>query len=201
MMKHTDSENSKPKFDSLKESPKSSTRVYDGKLLQVYVDDVILPDGSTSTRDWIKHPGASSIIPVFKDGTIMLIKQYRYPPRKTFIEVPAGKIDSGESPLKTAKRELTEETGITCENIEKTGSFFPAIGYADEEIHVYVAWGLSQSDQNEDDDEFVHKHRIPFSEALELIYSGDIQDGKTICSIIQAHQWWLKNEPFPVQFT
>lgn len=200
-MKHTDSDNSHPMDNSLKEVQKSSRNVYDGKLLNVFVDDVLLPDGSTSTRDWIKHPGASAIVPVFEDGTIMLIKQFRYPSRRTFVEVPAGKIDSGESPESTAKRELTEETGISCKFIEKTGSFFPAIGYADEEIHVFVAWGLTQTDQDVDDDEFVIKHRIPFSKALNLIYSGEIQDAKTICSIIQAHQWWLKNSPFTINFS
>lgn len=200
-MKHTDSDNSHPIDKNLIEVQKSSHNVYDGKLLNVYVDNVLLPDGSASTRDWIKHPGASAIVPVFEDGTIMLIKQFRYPPRRTFIEVPAGKIDSGESPKSTAKRELIEETGIRCEFMQKTGSFFPAIGYADEEIHVFIAWGLTQSDQDVDEDEFVIKHRVPFSEALKLIYKGDIQDAKTICSIIQAHQWWLKNKPFPINFS
>ncbi len=200
-MKHTESDNSHPQDNCLLEVQKSSRNVFDGKLLKVYVDDVLLPDGSTSTRDWIKHPGASAIVPVFDDGTIMLIKQFRYPSRRNFIEVPAGKIDSGESPKSTAERELTEETGITCKFIEKAGSFFPAIGYADEEIYVFVAWGLTQTDQDVDDDEFIIKHRVPFSEALKLIYSGEIQDAKTICSIIQAHQWWLKNNPFPVNFS
>lgn len=200
-MKYSEFDDSRPSDNRLTEAQKSSSLVYDGKLLKVYVDDVLLPDGSASTRDWIKHPGASAIVPVFEDGTIMLIKQFRYPPRKTFIEVPAGKIDSGESPKSTAERELTEETGISCKHIKKTGSFFPAIGYADEEIHVFVAWGLTQSDQDVDDDEFVIKHRIPFSKALNLIYTGEIQDAKTICSIVQAHQWWLKNNPFPINFS
>ncbi|MEX2456146.1 MAG: NUDIX hydrolase [Balneolaceae bacterium] len=200
-MKHTESDNSRPIHNDLLEVQKSSSRVYDGKLLKVYVDDVLLPDGSTSTRDWIKHPGASAIVPVFEDGTVMLIKQFRYPSRRTFIEVPAGKIDSGESAKETAERELTEETGLSCKFIEKAGSFFPAIGYADEEIHVFVAWGLTQSDHNQDDDEFVIKHRVPFSDALNLVYSGKIQDAKTICSIMYAHQWWLKNKPFAINFS
>jgi ADP-ribose pyrophosphatase len=187
--------------NDLTEKELSSQRVFDGRLLQVYVDDVKLPDNSESTRDWIKHPGASAIVPVFEDGTIMLLKQYRYPPRKLFIEVPAGKLDAGELPVVTAKRELVEETGYECSDIESAGSFFPAIGYADEEIFVFVAWNLEQKLKNVDDDEFVINHRVPFSDALEMIACGEINDAKTICSIIKAKIWWEKNEPFPVSFS
>ncbi len=185
----------------LTEKKISSKHVFDGKLLQVYVDDVQLPDGTTSTRDWIKHPGASSVVPVFEDGTIMLLKQFRYPPRKIFIEVPAGKLDEGESPAKTAERELLEETGISCSSISDAGSFFPAIGYADEEIFVFVAWGLTEQAKSVDDDEFVLNHRVSFAAALEMIATGEITDAKTICSIIKAKLWWEKHEPFPVDFT
>lgn len=185
----------------LTEKKLSSKHVFDGKLLQVYVDDVQLPDGTTSTRDWIKHPGASSVVPVFEDGTIMLLKQFRYPPRKIFIEVPAGKLDEGEAPSKTAERELLEETGISCSSISEAGSFFPAIGYADEEIFVFVAWGLTKQAKNVDDDEFLLNHRVSFADALEMIASGEITDAKTICSIIKAKLWWEKYEPFPVDFT
>lgn len=185
----------------LSEKKLSSKKVYDGRLLQVYVDDVQLPDKSESTRDWIKHPGASAIVPVFEDGTIMLLKQYRYPPRKLFIEVPAGKLDEGEPPLVTAKRELLEETGYECSDIESAGSFFPAIGYADEEIFVFVAWNLEQKLKNVDDDEFVINYRVSFSDALDMIATGEIDDAKTICSIIKAKIWWEKNAPFPISFS
>lgn len=184
--------------DSLMETRISSDQVYDGKLLQVYVDEVTLPDGTTSTRDWIRHPGACAVVPVFDDGTIMLLKQFRYPPRKVFIEVPAGKIDPGESALNTAKRELAEESGIECSNIVHTGLFYPAIGYADEVIHIYAAWGLKQKKKKSDEDEFLINHRIPFSQAMKMIETGEITDGKTICSLTKAASWWRINEPFPV---
>ncbi|WP_340103985.1 NUDIX hydrolase [Rhodohalobacter sp. 8-1] len=200
-MKNNQLNSSEKESNQLTEKKLSSRHVYDGPLLQVYVDDVQLPDDSQSTRDWIKHPGASAIVPVFNDGTIMLLKQFRYPPRRIFIEVPAGKLDEGEPPMTTAKRELVEETGFECGSIENAGSFFPAIGYADEEIFVFVAWNLEQKLKNADDDEFVINHRVPFSEALEMIASGEITDAKTICSIVKAKVWWEKNEPFPVNFS
>lgn len=200
-MKNNQLSTSEKASKELTEKQLSSQRVYDGRLLQVYVDDVQLPDNTESTRDWIKHPGASAIVPVFEDGTIMLLKQYRYPPRKIFIEVPAGKLDEGESPVVTAKRELIEETGYECSSIESAGSFYPAIGYADEEIYVFVAWNLHQTLKNVDDDEFVINHRVSFADALEMIASGEITDAKTICSIMKAKIWWEENEPFPVSFS
>ncbi len=182
----------------LREKKLSSKRVFDGKLLQVYSDQAELPDKSTSVREWIKHPGASAVVPVFEDGTIMLLQQFRYPPNKTFIEVPAGKIDAGEDQKTTAKRELFEESGVKCKNLEEVGSFYPAIGYADEIIYVYVGWGLTEESQSVDDDEFLLKYRIPFSKALNMIKTGEISDGKTICSLVQASLWWKENAPFEV---
>lgn len=184
----------------LEEKPLSSENVFDGSLLKVYVDEVKLPDGTTSTRDWIKHPGASAVVPIFEDGSVMLLKQYRYPPRRIFIEVPAGKLDPGESPEATAKRELSEESGLIFNKLVKTGEFYPAIGYADEVIHIYVAWGLSQQNRKADDDEFLLNYRIPFSEALKMIESGEISDGKTICSLTKTWFWWRKNGPFKIDF-
>lgn len=197
-MKDEDFSNNENVTALLMEKPLASEHVYDGALLQVYTDKVELPDKTTSTRDWIKHPGASAVVPVFEDGTIMLLKQFRYPPRKVFIEVPAGKLDPGESPRSTAERELLEESGIRCHHLAETGSFYPAIGYADEIIYSYVAWGLELEEQNEDDDEFLLNYRIPFSEAMKLIETGEITDGKTICTLLHASIWWKKNGPFSI---
>lgn len=197
-MKYKDLRSSNQADTLLREKRLTSEKVFDGKLLQVYSDQAELPDKSTSVREWIKHPGASAVVPVFEDGTIMLLQQFRYPPDKTFIEVPAGKIDQGEDKKTTAERELFEESGVTCKYLQEVGSFYPAIGYADEIIYVYVGWGLEEKAQNADDDEFLLKYRIPFSQALEMIKTGEISDGKTICSLIQASLWWKENAPFEV---
>lgn len=185
---------------NIEESRLSTKKVFSGKLLQVYVDEVTLPNGSVSTRDWIKHPGASAIVPIFEDGTIMLLNQFRYPPRKIFLEVPAGKLDPGESSDKTASRELKEESGLLCDQLIKVGEFYPAIGYSDEIIHIYVAWGLKQNEQSTDEDEFLINQRIPFSKALHMVEAGEISDGKTICALTKAYLWWKRNQPFEVNF-
>jgi len=200
-MKNDDSSHQINTHKQLAEKELTSRQVYDGPLLQVYVDEVQLPDDTRSTRDWIKHPGASAVVPVFEDGTILLLKQFRYPPREIFIEVPAGKLDEGESPVKTAQRELIEETGYSCKSIAAAGSFYPAIGYADEEIYVFVAWNLVEQIKNVDDDEFVINHRVTFSDAMKMIARGEITDAKTICSLVKAKIWWEENEPFAVTFS
>jgi ADP-ribose pyrophosphatase len=173
----------------LVERTQSSKKVFDGKLLQVYYDDAKLPDGSTSSREWIKHPGACAVVPIFDNNDIMLIKQFRYPMAQIFYEVPAGKIDPGETPDSTAERELLEEAGLTCERLYYIGHFYPAIGYADEVIHIYAGIGLAQVDSNTDSDEFVVNERLPFTEAMEMISNGEINDGKTIICLQRVWVW------------
>lgn len=184
----------------LVETKKKSENVFSGKLLDVYLDHAILPDGETATREWFKHPGACAVVPVFEDGTIMLVKQYRYAVGQIFYEVPAGKIDTGEPPEKTASRELLEESGLTAGELHYTGHFYPGIGFSDEIIHIYAAWNLSLKKQNVDDDEFLINYRVPYKKAIEMINQGVISDGKSICSILKTKEWWKKNRPFDVQF-
>ena len=168
----------------------SSKEVFKGKLLHVFHDEVELPNRETGTREWIKHPGACAVVPVFENGDIMLIKQFRYPMRQVFWEVPAGKIDSGESQDATAFRELEEEAGLTARSLQYVGHFYPGIGYADEVIHIYLAWGLETVVQNMDEDEFVIKERIPFSEAVNMVHSGEINDGKTVICLLRGWKKW-----------
>lgn len=199
-MKDNELQKSRHQGPELIETEHSSREIFSGKLLHVFADEVKLPDGTYSTREWIKHPGACAVVPIFEDGTIMLLKQFRYPPRKIFIEVPAGKIDAGEDPAVTAERELLEESGLRCGKLVNTGHFYPAIGYADEIIYSYVAWGLSEENQNTDDDEFLNPYRISYQKALEMIGSGEITDAKTISTLIQVKMWWAKHQPFQVRF-
>ncbi len=186
--------------EKLAEKKINSTRVFDGELLQVYKDKVELPDGKTSIREWIDHPGACAILPVKQDGNVVLISQYRYPAGQIFYEVPAGKIDPGEDPFHTVVRELKEEAGVIAKNMAYTGLFYPAIGYANEVIHLFIAWDINQHANNVDDDEFVEPWTLSFKECLDMVKKGEITDGKTMACIWRAQIWWEQNQPFPITF-
>lgn len=177
----------------------SSKKIFNGRLLHVYLDEVSLPDGSASTREWIKHPGASAVLPVFENGDVMLVRQFRYPVSQIFYEVPAGKIDPHEEAGSTARRELKEEAGLTCRHFQHIGQFYPCIGYSNEIIHLYTTWNIDSLNQQVDEDEFLLKERISFSEAVNMVHSGEISDGKTIVTILRAWHWWQNEGPFSIQ--
>lgn len=168
----------------------SSKEVFYGKLLHVFFDEARLPNGEIGTREWIKHPGACAVVPVFENGDIMLIRQYRYPMGQIFWEVPAGKIDKNEIQDITARRELEEEAGLKTGDLEYVGHFYPGIGYSDEIIHIYLAWNLISVEQKMDEDEFVLKVRVPFKEAIRMVHSGEINDGKTVICLLRAWEHW-----------
>lgn len=184
--------------NQLVERTLDSKEMFQGNLLRLYLDRVSLPDGTTSSREWIAHPGACAIVPVFEDGTIMMVKQYRYPLKQIFFEVPAGKIDPLEDPKLTAARETSEETGLTTKKIAYVGHFYPVIGYSDEVIHIYTAWNLTQEVESLDRDEFLVTERISFQKAIDLVEEGIITDGKSICALYQTRAWWKRQGPFPV---
>lgn len=187
-----------PDSKKLVEQTLNSKDVFNGRLLHVFLDEVRLPDGSVSSREWIKHPGASAVLPVFENGDVMLVKQFRYPLSQIFYEAPAGKIDPGETAGRTALRELKEEAGLICKNHHYIGHFYPSIGYTNEIIHLYVAWNIEQVKQNVDDDEFLIKARMPFREAVEMVHNGEISDGKTVITLLRSWYWWQKEGPFEV---
>jgi ADP-ribose pyrophosphatase len=126
----------------------------------------------------------------------MMIRQFRYPLAQIFWEIPAGKIDAGEDEDTTARRELREETGVVTNDFAYIGHFYPGIGYSDEVIHIYTAWNLASTSQNMDKDEFVTRTRIPFSEAINMVHSGEITDGKTIVCLLRTWEWWAEKGSF-----
>jgi ADP-ribose pyrophosphatase len=170
----------------LSEETISSDPVFDGVLLKVSRDTARLPDGSTGIREWIRHPGASAVLPLFENGDVLLLKQFRYPVKQVFFEVPAGKLDPGETPESTAVRELEEEAGLRAENLAYAGHYYPGIGYANEIIHFFLAWGLSEAPVSPDEDEFVEPVRMPLQKAIEMIYTNEISDGKTALCLLKA---------------
>ena len=171
-------------MSKLKETPKSSEKIFSGRLIDLYFDHIELPNGKSSTREWIKHPGAVCIIPILPNGNLCLIRQYRYGPRAEFIEIPAGKLDVGEDPLICAKRELEEEIGYIAGKLTFLTNIHPAIGFSNEKMWVYLAEDLILSKQNLDQDEFLELYPIPVKKAIDLIYEGKITDVKTVIGIL-----------------
>ena len=175
-------------MSELKESTISSKKVYEGSFLDVRKDIVNLPDGNTSTREWINHPGAACIIPVLSDGRLALIKQYRYPVKSIMIELPAGKLDPGEDPEECAVRELEEEIGYSAGKLTFVSKIHPAIGFANEEMWIFLAENLIKSQKNTDRDEFVELIPTSIKDSVKMVWNGTITDVKTIIGILWAER-------------
>lgn len=169
----------------------SSTPIYEGKVISLRVDEVILPNGKTSKRELVKHPGAVAIVPITDKGKIVFVEQYRKALERSLIETPAGKLEPGEEPEVTARRELEEETGYGCEKLTHIQSFATSPGFADEIIHLYVAEGLSKIENaaSLDEDEFVEIIEATLEEAEGMMKSGQIFDAKTAYSVLWAKEY------------
>ena len=178
-------------MSDLKEDKISSTQIFSGKLIDLYLDKVRLPNGKKSTREWIDHPGAVCIVPILDNGDILLIRQFRYGPREEFIEIPAGKIDKNEDPLKCGLRELEEETGYKSNKLTFLTNIHPAIGFSNEKMWMYLAEELELSKKKLDEDEFLELLPTPLNQAIEWVFSGKITDVKTIIGIM-----WMKELKF-----
>jgi ADP-ribose pyrophosphatase len=173
-----------PPVKDLTEHFVSGEQVFDGRLLKVYRDVVRLPDGSAGAREYIRHPGAVAIVALLDDGRILLERQYRYPQRREFIEIPAGKLEPNEPHLETAKRELLEETGYRAQQWRRIGVVHTAIAYTDEAIELFLATGLSQGSRRLDDGEFLEVFTVPFAEAIAMVRDGRITDVKTVAALL-----------------
>ena len=174
-------------YEDLLEKKLRSENIYDGVLLHVRRDTVTLPNGREAVREWVKHPGASAVLPVFEDGTVLLVRQYRYPVDRVTLEIPAGKLDSPkEDPLVCAVRELSEETGYTAKHWAKLTTIGTTVGFSNEYIHIYAAHDLQAGEQHTDDDEFIHVVKMPLEEAVERVKSGEIFDAKSVTAILMT---------------
>ena len=170
----------------MEEKTSSSAIVFQGKLLDVRRDKVILPNGDNGIREWINHPGAVCCIPKLPNGKIALIRQYRYSVRKMMIELPAGKLDKNETPEDCAIRELEEEIGYKANKVTFLTNIHPAIGFANEKMWIYYAEDLEKTNQKLDSDEFIEIIPTKLEDALKMVWNGSITDVKTMIGLIWA---------------
>jgi ADP-ribose pyrophosphatase len=167
----------------------SSRRVYSGRIINLDIDMVRFPNGSTGELEIIRHPGAAAVVPFLSDPAgddpqILLLKQYRYAAEEFLYEIPAGRLDPGEKPINCARRELVEETGCEAARIEHLYSFYTTPGFTDEHIHAFMAVGLTRGESRHETDEFITVETMTLSHALGLIEKGEIKDAKTALSIL-----------------
>lgn len=163
-----------------------STRVFEGRMIRVRVDNVQLPTGKKVTREVVEHPGAVAVVAIREDKTVVMVRQFRHPAGKILLEIPAGKLDKDEKPDACAVRELEEETGYKAAVMRKLATVYTTPGFTDELMHIYAAEGLSQSRQNTDEDEFIDIDYYNPQQLKELIQDGQIEDAKTLLGLFMA---------------
>lgn len=171
---------------SFQEHVLATKKLFEGKIINLRVDTVILPNGREATREVVEHPGAVAIVPILEDGRILLVRQYRHAVGQMMLEIPAGKLDKGELPEECALRELEEEAGYKAGKLRKLVSIYTAPGFSDEIIHLYVADNLVPTSQRLDEDEFLHIEVHGKEEIRNLISKGHICDGKSIAALLMA---------------
>lgn len=175
------------------ETTVSSEILAQGKMLTVRYDQARLPNGVISGREYVTHPGAVVVVALTQEGGVVLERQFRYPLKQVFIELPAGKIDPGEPVLHTGQRELMEETGYSGNDWVKLGIQHPCIGYSNEVIHVYLATGLTLGNHARDIDEAMDVFVWPFARVMQAIEDGEITDSKTLSAMLLAERYLLKH--------
>lgn len=170
------------------ERTENAQGIYNGRVLTFHVDDITLCNGDKANREVVDHPGGVGIIALTNDECVYMVRQFRYPYKETIYEIPAGKREKGEDPLETGKRELHEECGIIAENYIDLGKIYPSPGYTNEEIYLYAATGLTEVEQELDEDEFLQVTKMKLSTLIAKIMSGEITDAKTIAAAFKLKE-------------
>lgn len=173
-------------FLDLTETTLTCEEKFTGNILSVHVDTVRLPNGNTSSREVVEHCPCAAVVALDENKNLLMVTQYRYVIKQNLVEIPAGKMDPGETPLEAAVRELREETGAVAGKIDYLGIYYPAPGCYGELLHLYLAQDLSFTEQDLDDDEFVTVERVPFDTVVAQIMDGTITDGKTMAAVLKT---------------
>lgn len=164
----------------------SSKQIFSGRIIKVRVDEVVLPNGRRSTREIVEHPGAVAVVAITDNDEVLMVRQYRKAIERELLEIPAGKLEAGESQETCVKRELMEETGYYPNELKYMTSFYTSPGFSNEILHLYLAKDLVRKVKNADFDEYLQAEKVPFEEALKKIQSGEIVDSKTITGLLLA---------------
>ena len=165
-----------------------SKEIFTGRVIRVTLDTVQLEDGTTSTREVVHHHGGACVLPVDADGNVTMVRQFRYALGEELWELPAGKLEAGEDPFEAAKRELSEECGLTADTYTELGVVYPTVGYDSEKIYLWAAEGLHTVGQHLDAGEFLDVVKMPFAQALGLVMDGTIKDSKTQIALLKYAQ-------------
>lgn len=177
---------------NLEERQLSFDYKFKGRIINLRVDEALLPNGATATREVVEHNGGICVVPITEKGEVLMVEQYRYPYGEVILEIPAGKRDGDEEPLEGGKRELREETGAVAENYTFLGELYPTPGYCGEVIYMYLATGLSFGETDPDEDEFLNVKKIPLEKAVDMIMKGEIKDAKTQTAILKVERMLQK---------
>jgi ADP-ribose pyrophosphatase len=186
-----------PVSPGLQEHTLSSELAFKGVFLRLRRDVALLPDGSTGPREYIIHPGAAAIVPLLNDGRILIERQFRYPVGEVFIEIPAGKIDAGETPLQTAQRELVEETGYQAAQWAMLTRIHPAIGFANEVIHLFLCRGMTAVPRALDAGEFIECEAVTLEFLIDELRAGRLTDVKTQIAVHWLERMHKGEWPWP----
>lgn len=165
---------------------------FNGRIINLRVDDVTLPNGADAKREVVEHPGGVAVLPLTDEGEVLLVKQFRYPYGEILTEIPAGKREAGEDPLVTGKRELAEETGAIAECFTPLGVVYPTPGYCNEVIYIYLATGLRFENANPDEDEFLAVEKMPLEALVNDVLAGNVPDAKTQVAALKT--WYMLKE-------
>lgn len=169
--------------------------IFKGRVLDINLERIKLPNGNEVDLEIVRHPGGACALPLHDDGEVTLIRQYRHPAQDILWEIPAGRIDAGEDPETCARRELEEEAGFIAGKMRKLSAFLTTPGFCSEVLHIYLATNLTRCGQRLDHDEYLEVVKLPFKDALDMVFSGEIIDGKTMIALLLAMEIILREAP------